>query len=93
MRTLHLIAYDTPDQRRRQRLAKLLSGYGERVQDSVFECWLTASQRQALTARLNRVANTQHDAIRIYTLCGKDVADVQLAGTGGPPADADAPVI
>ena len=42
MRELYLvIAYDTPDDRRRARLAKLLKGFGERRQYSVFEARLT----------------------------------------------------
>ncbi|MEF3191391.1 MAG: CRISPR-associated endonuclease Cas2 [Campylobacterales bacterium] len=33
----YLITYDIPDNRRRQKLHDLLSGYGQRVNDSVFE--------------------------------------------------------
>ena len=34
---LWVVAYDSPNTRRRRKLAKLLEGYGERLQWSVFE--------------------------------------------------------
>ena len=37
---LYAVAYDIPDDTRRVKLANLLKSYGERVQLSVFECYL-----------------------------------------------------
>ncbi|HHP7244558.1 MAG TPA: CRISPR-associated endonuclease Cas2, partial [Elainellaceae cyanobacterium] len=37
---LVLVVYDIANNRRRQKLSKLLEGYGRRVQESVFECFL-----------------------------------------------------
>ena len=42
---LHLIAFDLASDRRRYRLTRLLEGYGQRVQESVFECWISGEQR------------------------------------------------
>ena len=47
-----VIAYDTPSDRRRRKFAKLLKGYGSRVQWSVFECELRGDQMQQLRQRL-----------------------------------------
>lgn len=93
MSTLYVIAYDTPSDRRRRRLARLLEGYGVRVQDSLFECWLDGRQKAGLVRRLRRELDEAVDKVRIYTLCGRDVADVLWAGNGGPPIDRDAPVV
>ena len=93
MNELHLIAYDTPSDQRRRRVAKVLEGYGHRVQDSVFECWLNPLQRDALLQRLRRQLSLRQDSLRIYILCAKDVADVQCLGVGGRPHDPDPPVI
>ena len=41
---LWVIAYDSPSNKRRRKLAKLLEGYGERLQWSVFECRLQPHQ-------------------------------------------------
>jgi CRISPR-associated protein Cas2 len=93
MSTLYVVAYDTPSDRRRRKLAKLLEGYGHRVQDSVYECWLLPHQRNRLVARLRAAMHPACDKIRMYPLCGKDVADVLCCGLGGPPRDADVPVL
>jgi CRISPR-associated protein Cas2 len=93
MNELHLIAYDTPNDKRRRRVAKVLEGYGQRVQDSVFECWLNPLQRAALLHRLRRQLHLRHDTLRVYILCGKDVADVQCFGGGEHPHDPDPPVV
>ena len=47
-----LIAYDIRDNKRRSRLHKLLSGYGQAVQKSVFLCHLPPAQARRLTADL-----------------------------------------
>jgi hypothetical protein len=48
---LWVIAYDSPSNKRRRKLAKLLEGYGERLQWSVFECRLQPHQlRRLMTA-------------------------------------------
>ena len=41
---LLLITYDVADDLRRERLATLLSGYGPRVQLSVFECMVRSKK-------------------------------------------------
>ena len=40
----YVISYDIPDDRRRGQLAKVLKGFGTRVQYSVFEAHLNRTQ-------------------------------------------------
>jgi len=49
-----LICYDVRDEKRWRKVEKLVKGYGERVQYSVFRCWLTDRQCEALLWRLER---------------------------------------
>ena len=42
------VAYDISDDRRRNRLRRLLRGFGESVQKSVFICWLDSPRRRRL---------------------------------------------
>ena len=64
MRELYLvIAYDTPDDRRRARLAKLLKGFGERRQYSVFEARLTREQWAHLKGKLEALVNKDEDVL------------------------------
>lgn len=45
---LYIVAYDISDQRRWRRIFKLMKGYGEWVQLSVFQCRLTRQQHAEL---------------------------------------------
>lgn len=48
----YIISYDVSDTRIRSRLSKILEGFGERVQYSVFECNLSRDQYSNLLAKL-----------------------------------------
>lgn len=69
---LYLIIYDLPDDqaanKRRNRLHKLLSGYGQWTQYSVFECFLTATQFARLQVQLERLIKPETDSVRLYIL-------------------------
>ncbi|ASC69568.1 CRISPR-associated endoribonuclease Cas2 3 [Halomicronema hongdechloris C2206] len=64
----YLICYDIVLDRRRNKVAHLLEGYGMRVQKSVFECVLTPDQRDMLQRRLNRYIKPNEDQVRFYPL-------------------------
>ena len=49
-----LIIYDIVDNRKRVKLAKLLSGYGKRVQKSAFEAMLTTQRYNKLIEEIPR---------------------------------------
>ncbi len=76
-----LVCYDIANNRRRYQVNKILCGYGERVQKSVFECYLTPTQRKTLKESLRRGLGNG-DSIRFYSLCGKDIKRVQVDGVG-----------
>jgi CRISPR-associated protein Cas2 len=64
-----VIAYDIADDTRRERLATLLSGYGPRVQLSVFEAELrTKKEESDLRALIRQTIDTAEDQVRIYRL-------------------------
>lgn len=52
----HLIVYDVSEDQERLRVAKLIEGFGIRVQKSAFECHLSRGQRETLVRRLNDLA-------------------------------------
>lgn len=68
-RSLYVIAYDIPDDKRRNRVARALEGHGERVQYSVFECQLTGKQFAALWKELGKLVQSAEDSLRAYRLC------------------------
>ncbi len=70
---LVLITYDVntedPAGRRRLRqIAKQCVNYGQRVQDSVFECMLDPAQCRMLQARLCSIMDPEKDSLRFYYL-------------------------
>lgn len=77
-----VVAYDIVCDRRRQRLAKLLGGYGERVNLSVFECELRPRQFVPLQHKIARIIDTQEDSVRFYELCGLCRGRILVLGQG-----------
>lgn len=68
-----LITYDVQTetlegQRRLRKVARLCQDFGQRVQNSVFECVLSEVQLAELKNRLLQVMDVQNDSIRIYYL-------------------------
>jgi CRISPR-associated protein Cas2 len=77
-----VIAYDTPDHRRRRKLARCALSYGERVQQSVFEALLTDAQVRVLTRTLSSLALPAEDNIRLYPQCARCANLRQVIGHG-----------
>lgn len=67
-----LVCYDIASSRRRQRVARLLDGYGVRVQKSVVECHLDAQRIAALRRELRELIDPCIDKVRFYWVCEKD---------------------
>lgn len=70
---LVLITYDvnTEDaagRRRLRQIAKQCVNYGQRVQNSVFECMLDAAQCRSLQATLCKLMDPEKDSLRFYNL-------------------------
>ncbi|MEG2624629.1 MAG: CRISPR-associated endonuclease Cas2 [Clostridia bacterium] len=70
---LLLITYDvnTEDAAGRKRLrqiAKQCVNYGQRVQNSVFECLVDAAQYRALQHKLVTIMDGEKDSLRFYNL-------------------------
>ena len=68
-----LITYDVDTtsregQRRLRRVAKECVNYGQRVQNSVFECLITEAQFLVLNTTLSAIINNTTDSIRYYFL-------------------------
>jgi len=84
-----LITYDvatsTDDGKKRlRRMAKVCLDYGQRVQNSVFECKVDAARFVALKQRVMEVLDMEHDSVRFYNL-GK-VWDGRVEHFGAKPS-------
>lgn len=76
----YLVCYDITHDRRRNRVAHLLEGYGLRVQRSVFECVLDEAQRQLLLRKLEQYLKLEEDQVRFYPMSGHTRRKVMILG-------------
>ncbi|TGA97526.1 CRISPR-associated endonuclease Cas2 [Sporolactobacillus shoreae] len=70
---LVLITYDvstvtTAGQKRLRKVAKICQNYGQRVQNSVFECIVDATQFTTLKIELTAIIDVSRDSLRFYQL-------------------------
>jgi CRISPR-associated protein Cas2 len=87
---LVLVSYDVATttkagQRRLRRVAKTCLDYGQRVQNSVFECLVDPAQWTALKSKLLKQYKEDEDSLRFYFLGSKWEQKVEHHGTKGTP--------
>lgn len=92
-----LVTYDvstvTPAGRSRlRRVAKACLDYGQRVQNSVFECKVDPAQLVALRARLLELIEPKTDSVRFYHLGSNWHRKVEHHGAKGG-YDVDGPLV
>lgn len=63
-------------------MGKILEGFGNRVQWSVFECDLKPEHVKTLRKKLTKVLE-KDDSVRYYYICGQCVTKIEVVG--GPP--------
>jgi len=92
-----LVTYDvsteTPAGRRRlRRVARTCLDFGQRVQNSVFECEVNPAQWAALRAALIGEIDPEKDSLRFYALGAKGRARVEHLGAK-PVLDLTGPIL
>lgn len=66
--------------RRLKKVAKICEGFGQRVQKSVFECMLNATQYEQFKHRLLRSIDETEDSLRLYKLTQGRTETVETFG-------------
>lgn len=94
---LMLIAYDVSTEslagrRRLRRVARACLDFGQRVQNSVFECEVDPAQWTTLRARLVDEIDPTLDSLRFYRLGGDGRRRVEHIGAK-PIVDLDGPLL
>ena len=80
-----LVAYDVNTQspegaRRLRKVAKVCEGFGQRVQDLVFECSVGPADMERFRDRLLKIIAVQQDSLRIYRLHSRREEVVEVHG-------------
>jgi CRISPR-associated protein Cas2 len=80
---LILIAYDIALTRRRNKVVKILSEYGERVNLSVFECEFKKLETfEEIKKQLKEIIKPKEDHIRYYFICEECRKKISVQGFG-----------
>lgn len=77
-----LVAYDIPDDKRRNKVFKTMKDYGKRVQYSVFECILEEEVLEKMIKSIDQIIDVDNDSVRIYYLCETCYKKVDVCGVG-----------
>ncbi len=63
LKNWYLVCYDIRDPKRWRKAYKLLQGYGERMQYSIFRCWLNQRDREKLRWELEKILAKEDDLL------------------------------
>lgn len=90
--TYDICTADAAGRRRLRRVAKACQNYGQRVQNSVFECEVDNTQCKQLELQLIDIIDEDHDSLRFYYLGKSKELKVKHIGTKTA-YDIDGPLI
>jgi len=90
---MYVVAYDISVDRRRTRLFNTLKRYGIAVQESVFECHLSAAQFLKMKQDVEAVIDPTEDQVRYYDLCSQCAARIKATSASRRTSDPDAIII
>ena len=79
---LYIVAYDIRDQRRWRRLFKLMHGYGEWLQLSVFQCRMSRQRHAELVALIDGLIHHEDDHVIIMDVGMADKVTPRIVSLG-----------
>lgn len=79
---LYIITYDIADTKRWRRIFKLMEGYGEWLQLSVFQCRLSRRRHAELTATLHEIIKDDEDHVLLLDLGPADKVTPRVVSLG-----------
>lgn len=79
---LYVVTYDIADPKRWRKVFKLMNGYGEWLQLSVFQCRLSRRRHADLIATLDEIIHHDHDHIVMLDLGLADSVTPRVVSLG-----------
>ena len=94
MRNSFIVCYDICDPKRLRQVFKIMRGWGDHLQYSVFECQLTKVDAARLRAQLSEVIHHTEDQVLFVNLGPSEGrGDRVISAIGKPYVSIDAPLI
>lgn len=82
--SLYVVAYDIPDDKRRTKIHKILKGFGQWTEFSLFECFLTKKELLQMRIKLDKYLDPRKDKVRIYLICDACLTRIETIGIPEP---------
>ncbi|MDN5874688.1 MAG: CRISPR-associated endonuclease Cas2 [Sinobacteraceae bacterium] len=79
---LYLVSYDIRDPKRWRRIFKLMKGYGEWLQLSVFQCRMSRRRQAEMIELLDGILNRKEDALLIVDVGPADQVKPKIISLG-----------
>lgn len=79
---LYIVAYDISDTKRWRRIFKLMHGYGDWLQLSVFQCRLSARRHAELMAMLDEIIHHKDDHVIMLDLGPAEAVKPKVVSLG-----------
>ena len=80
--SLYIVAYDISDPKRWRRVFKLMNGYGEWLQLSLFQCRLSRRRHAEMLQLLDGIIHHEHDHVLSMALGSADSVRPQIVSLG-----------
>ncbi len=94
MRNSYIVCYDICNPKRLRQVFKILRGWGDHLQYSVFECQLTKVDAARLSAQLSEVIHHTEDQVLLVNLGPSEGrGDRVINAIGKPYVNLDEPLI
>ena len=82
--SLYVVAYDIPDDKRRTKIHKILKGFGQWTEFSLFECFLTKKEVLQMRSKLDKYLDSRTDKVRVYLICDACMTKIETVGLTEP---------
>lgn len=79
---LYLVTYDIADEKRWRAVFKLMHGYGEWTQLSVFQCRLSRSRHIELMSRLTAIVSLTEDHVLVVDVGVAEQVELRVQSLG-----------
>jgi len=80
MKKNYLVGYDISDTKRLNRVAKIVEGFGMRVQYSFFHCYISNEQKKRMMTLIGKEIQEDEDQVIILPVTERQLKEIEFLG-------------